>query len=273
MFRQVYAWCRVAAGQVVGPPVHGGAERGQGHGGAAQRDQARGRGVGGARGRVRQPVEVREVRLGQAQPPGLRIHLRNECCPARAVGGGEHVGRVAAGGEQHGIQQLARGEDVARAQASAARTMAGHVADRDTGTVIFRSRFPAWITTSAVMTLVTLPIGRLVPASRPHSSWPVPASASSAPSAPTPAGAAVARPPASMSAGRALAAGALARKVLTAGTPAGGSPRARCLRAGHWAARAPRSRARPPRRPGRQPGRRRRCAGRRDGRAAAWHAR
>ena len=130
MFRQVYAWCPLRPGQVVGPPVHGGAERGQGHGGAAQRDQARGRGVGGARGRIRQPVEVREVRLGQAQPPGLRIHLRNECCPTRTVGGGEHVGRVAAGGEQHGIQQLARGEDVAGAQASAAGTMAGHVADR-----------------------------------------------------------------------------------------------------------------------------------------------
>src|SRR5215831_4115581 len=60
------------------------------------------------------------------------------------------------------------------------------------GTVIFRARFPAWITTSAVMTLVMLPIGRLVLGSRPHSFKPVPASARYAPSAATPVGAGVA---------------------------------------------------------------------------------
>src|SRR5215467_11566055 len=83
-------------------------------------------------------------------------------------------------------------------------------------TVIFRARFPAWITTSAVMTLVTLPIGRLVLGSRPHSFWPVPASARSAPSAWTPAGAAAAGPLlASGAAGRTLGLGALARRGLT----------------------------------------------------------
>src|SRR5689334_6001809 len=69
------------------------------------------------------------------------------------------------------------------------------------------------------MTLVTLPIGRLVPASRPHSSWPVPASARSAPSAPTPAGAAVTGPPT-----RVALAGVLARKVLAGRALAGTVP-------------------------------------------------
>src|SRR5262245_31913486 len=86
----------------------------------------------------------------------------------------------------------------------------------DAGTLILRLRFPAWITTSAVMTLVTLPIGRLVPAARPHSFWPVPGSARSAPSARTPAGAAAVGPLlASGAAGRALGLGALARRALT----------------------------------------------------------
>src|SRR5215467_10388181 len=86
----------------------------------------------------------------------------------------------------------------------------------DAGTLILRLKFPAWITTSAVMTLVTLPIGRLVPASRPHSFWPVPGSARSAPSARTPAGAAAAGPLlASGAAGRTLGLGALARRGLT----------------------------------------------------------
>src|SRR5689334_21814135 len=57
------------------------------------------------------------------------------------------------------------------------------------------------------MTLVTLPIGRLVLGSRPHTCWPVPASARSAPSARTPAGAAAA-------AGRALAGRALVGRTL-----------------------------------------------------------
>src|SRR5262245_34279516 len=94
----------------------------------------------------------------------------------------------------------------------------------DAGTLILRPRFPAWITTSAVMTLVTLPIGRLVPASRPHSFWPVPASARSAPSARTPAGAAAdAAGPllAGGAAGRALGLGALAGRALAGRALAG----------------------------------------------------
>src|SRR6266516_1235404 len=91
----------------------------------------------------------------------------------------------------------------------------------DAGTVIFRPRFPAWITTSAVMTLVTLPIGRLALGSRPHSNWPVPASARTAPSARTPAGAMADPLPPGVAAGRALAGRVLAGTVLAGTVPVG----------------------------------------------------
>src|SRR6266705_5545812 len=57
------------------------------------------------------------------------------------------------------------------------------------GTRIFRFRSPALITTRAVITLVTLPIGRSVFRSRLHSCVPVAASASTPPVALTPRGA------------------------------------------------------------------------------------
>src|SRR6516162_1711992 len=57
------------------------------------------------------------------------------------------------------------------------------------GTLISRPRSPAWITTSAVMTFVMLPIGRSVSGSRLHSTVPVAASASTAPLAFTSRGA------------------------------------------------------------------------------------
>src|SRR5579863_1163567 len=60
------------------------------------------------------------------------------------------------------------------------------------GTVITRLRSPASMTTYAVMTLVTLPIGRSLTDERLHRSAPVAAFASSAHGARTPAGAAAA---------------------------------------------------------------------------------
>src|SRR5258708_31859329 len=56
------------------------------------------------------------------------------------------------------------------------------------GTRICRSRFPAWITTSAVITFATLPIGRSVSRPRLHSRPPVAAFASTPPFAFTPLG-------------------------------------------------------------------------------------
>src|SRR5215472_5118233 len=56
------------------------------------------------------------------------------------------------------------------------------------GTVITRFRWPASITTYAVITLVTLPIGRFVAGNRVHRTAPVVAFASSAHGAATPAG-------------------------------------------------------------------------------------
>src|SRR6516164_8447930 len=56
------------------------------------------------------------------------------------------------------------------------------------GTVITRFRWPASITTYAVITLVTLPIGRFVDGDRVHWTAPVVAFASSAHGAATPAG-------------------------------------------------------------------------------------
>src|SRR5262249_45014486 len=100
----------------------------------------------------------------------------------------------------------------------------------DAGTLIFRPRFPAWITTSAVMILMMLTIGRLVPGPRPHSCWPVPASARSAPSARTPAGAAAAGALLASAAVRrtlrlgALAGRALARRALASTAPVGALP-------------------------------------------------
>ena len=58
------------------------------------------------------------------------------------------------------------------------------------GTVITRLRSPASMTTYAVITLVTLPIGRSLTDDRLHRSAPVAAFASSAHGARTPAGAA-----------------------------------------------------------------------------------
>src|SRR5271165_2013271 len=60
------------------------------------------------------------------------------------------------------------------------------------GTVITRLRSPASMTTYAVMTLVTLPIGRSLTDERLHRSAPVAAFATSAHGACTPAGAAAA---------------------------------------------------------------------------------
>src|SRR5580704_2013278 len=60
------------------------------------------------------------------------------------------------------------------------------------GTVITRLRLPASMTTYAVITLVTLPIGRSLTDARLHRSAPVAAFASSAHGARTPAGAAAA---------------------------------------------------------------------------------
>src|ERR1700761_8401960 len=60
------------------------------------------------------------------------------------------------------------------------------------GTVITRLRSPASMTTYAVITLVTLPIGRSVTDERLHRSAPVAAFATSAHGARTPAGAAAA---------------------------------------------------------------------------------
>src|SRR5215831_16783225 len=98
-------------------------------------------------------------------------------------------------------------------------------------TVIFRARFPAWITISAVMTFVMLPIGRLVLGSRPHSFWPVPASARYAPSAATPVGAGVvaSRLAGVIAAARAAAAALAGAAATTAvrTTPATGSTRRR----------------------------------------------
>src|SRR5215475_12366226 len=128
----------------------------------------------------------------------------------------------------------------------------------DAGTLILRPRFPASITTSAVMTLVTLPIGRLVPASRLHSRWPVLPSASSAPGARTPAGAAATGPwPASATAlARTVPVGTLAGEALPAGAAFAGT-----------AARPPRRPAHLGRRPGRHPGGRDGAQDGRDGEA------
>src|SRR5215831_15845509 len=95
----------------------------------------------------------------------------------------------------------------------------------DAGTLIFRLRFPASITTRAVMTLVTLPIGRLVPGSRLHSCWPVPASARSAPSAWIPAGAVAAGPLlASAVVGRAVVGRAVVGRALAGWASTGTGP-------------------------------------------------
>src|ERR1700722_9634368 len=59
------------------------------------------------------------------------------------------------------------------------------------GTLISRPRSPLFSTSRAVITLVTLAIGRCVFTSRPHRIWPVAASASTAPLAFTPRGAPV----------------------------------------------------------------------------------
>ena len=59
------------------------------------------------------------------------------------------------------------------------------------GTRISRPRSPLFSTSSAVITLVTLAIGRFVFTWRPHRTWPVAASASTAPLAFTPLGAPV----------------------------------------------------------------------------------
>ena len=59
------------------------------------------------------------------------------------------------------------------------------------GTLISRPRSPRFSTSRAVITLVTLAIGRCVFTSRPHRTWPVAASASTAPLAFTPPGAPV----------------------------------------------------------------------------------
>src|SRR5580692_9487076 len=56
---------------------------------------------------------------------------------------------------------------------------------------ISRPRSPLWSTSRAVITLVMLAMGRSVSVSRPHSTWPVAASASTAPLALTPPGAPV----------------------------------------------------------------------------------
>src|SRR4249920_1545003 len=71
------------------------------------------------------------------------------------------------------------------------------------GTRILRLRSPARITTSAVITLVTLPIGRSVFRSRLHSSVPVAASATTPPLAFTARGAPVTRMPSSAGLGAA----------------------------------------------------------------------
>src|SRR5258708_20306438 len=63
------------------------------------------------------------------------------------------------------------------------------------GTWICRPRFPARITTSAVITFVMLPIGLSVSRSRLHSRLPVAAFASTPPLAFTPLGAPAAGPP------------------------------------------------------------------------------
>src|ERR1700722_1173420 len=59
------------------------------------------------------------------------------------------------------------------------------------GTLISRPRSPLFTTSRAVIPLVTLAIGRCVFTSRPHRTWPVAASASTAPLAFTPPGAPV----------------------------------------------------------------------------------
>src|SRR5580693_2742845 len=59
------------------------------------------------------------------------------------------------------------------------------------GTLISRPRSPPFSTSRAVITLVTLAIGSRVFTSRPHRTWPVAASASTAPLAFTPPGAPV----------------------------------------------------------------------------------
>ena len=69
------------------------------------------------------------------------------------------------------------------------------------GTRILRLRSPALITTSAVITLVTLPMGRSVFRSRLHSTVPVAASATTPPLALTARGAPVTRIPTSAALG------------------------------------------------------------------------
>ncbi len=105
------------------------AEQRQAHRLLPQPDEIGRRGVGGVLGRVGHAVEVREAGRRQAHRAGRRVHLRDERVPAGAVAGGQQVGRVAAGGQQHRLQQLARGQHIPGDQAGAAGTALVHVPD------------------------------------------------------------------------------------------------------------------------------------------------
>ena len=104
----------------VGLLIHDAAERGQLHGRPAQGDQVARGGVGRVLGRQRHSVEVGEARAPHAQLLRGGVHRLHEGLPAGSVGLGQGKRGVAAGRQQHGIQQLPDGQDVTGPQACAA---------------------------------------------------------------------------------------------------------------------------------------------------------
>ncbi len=116
-----------SGGDPVAALVHDRTECRQQHRGAAEDEQVRRGGVVRVRGRIRQPVEVAEVRPVHAQQPRGGVHPGDERRDARAVGHGQGVRGVGAGREEQPVEKLAGGEFVPRPQARVAGVILAHV--------------------------------------------------------------------------------------------------------------------------------------------------
>ena len=116
--------------QVVEPLLHDRPEGRKPHGGQAEGEQIRGCGVGRGLGRIWQPVGRSEAGMRQAHPRRGRVQARDEGSQARAVGVSERIRRISARRKQQGLEQLLRGQLVARTQRRALPAVLPDVGER-----------------------------------------------------------------------------------------------------------------------------------------------